>query len=187
MEKFENSKGMCIFYRTYHEGKFPYTSGAINFVLQETALSDGLSCEDVIQDNEDCDIHIGGYLEGSTWIASSFNSNLLEPVAKFVVELCNKIDDGRSNKYKVGLNNMELFWDCMVECLSESNSLKNFFGTKLTDKAYHSLRRAHITNVEEISRHTRKELLNIRGIGIVSVREIEQKLKEIGLSLHAEG
>ena len=56
----------------------------------------------------------------------------------------------------------------------------------LTIRSYNCLCRDGISTIGQLCRKTRSELLNIRGCGIVSLREIEERLAENGLSLKKE-
>ena len=56
----------------------------------------------------------------------------------------------------------------------------------LSVRTYNSLRRGGIRTVSDLTSHTERELLQIRTMGKKSVREIRNKLEEIGLDLTAE-
>lgn len=54
---------------------------------------------------------------------------------------------------------------------------------KLSQRSYNCLKRANIYNVRELISKTKEDLLNIRNFGQKSIKEIELKLKEMGLTL----
>lgn len=54
---------------------------------------------------------------------------------------------------------------------------------ELSQRSYNCLKRANIYNVRELISKTKEDLLNIRNFGQKSIKEIELKLKEMGLTL----
>lgn len=54
---------------------------------------------------------------------------------------------------------------------------------KLSQRSYNCLKRANIYNVRELISKTKEDLLSIRNFGQKSIKEIELKLKEMGLTL----
>ena len=121
INSFKNDKGICVFLKRKSYGSCE-AFGEIhvllmqsidfgNFSLDEAILEDGSLFED--------DIRIEGYKENSLWIAASFDTNTLEYSVDFNIRLWRKIGDGRSKQYEEDTDNMQLYWDCIIECLSE--------------------------------------------------------------------
>lgn len=52
----------------------------------------------------------------------------------------------------------------------------------LTVRSYNCLKRASITNVEELTQKTEEEMSRVRNLGKKSLKEVKEKLNELGLS-----
>lgn len=83
-----------------------------------------------------------------------------------------------------------------LEQLEESKEEKEEFKKELfnTDirnlelsvRSYHCLKRAGITTIGELTQKTEEELMRIRNLGRKTLKEVIQKLSEIGLHLYKE-
>jgi DNA-directed RNA polymerase subunit alpha len=57
---------------------------------------------------------------------------------------------------------------------------------KLSVRAYNSLKRTGVNTVEELTRKTAEDMIKMRNLGRKSLEEVEDKLKELGLSFRRE-
>ena len=53
----------------------------------------------------------------------------------------------------------------------------------LSVRSYNCLRRAGINTVEELARHSEEDMMKVRNLGKKSLKEVKDKLEELGLSL----
>ena len=53
----------------------------------------------------------------------------------------------------------------------------------LSVRSYNCLRRAGINTVEELARHSEEDMMKVRNLGKKSLKEVKDKLDELGLSL----
>lgn len=56
----------------------------------------------------------------------------------------------------------------------------------LTNRAYNSLKRNGVSTVEDLIQNTEEEMIKMRKFGRKSLKEVEYKLSELGLSLLPE-
>jgi DNA-directed RNA polymerase subunit alpha len=57
---------------------------------------------------------------------------------------------------------------------------------ELSVRAYNCLRRASINNVQDLVNKTENEMRKIRNLGKISLEEVINKVKELGLSFKSE-
>lgn len=71
------------------------------------------------------------------------------------------------------------------EHIAESNAKKINMSVEdldLTVRSYNCLKRAGITNVEELTQKTEEEMSRVRNLGKKSLKEVKEKLTQLGLS-----
>ena len=71
--------------------------------------------------------------------------------------------------------------------LNEAGQLASFIVERedldLSVRSYNCLRRAGINTVEELARHSEEDMMKVRNLGKKSLKEVKDKLDELGLSL----
>ena len=55
---------------------------------------------------------------------------------------------------------------------------------ELSVRSYNCLKRANINTVKELCNKTQDEMMKVRNLGRKSLEEVQQKLKELGLSFN---
>ena len=55
----------------------------------------------------------------------------------------------------------------------------------LTVRSYNCLKRAGISNVEELTQKTEDEMNRVRNLGKKSLKEVKEKLNQLGLNLRS--
>ncbi len=76
--------------------------------------------------------------------------------------------------------------DYMVERESEQNSQileMQIEDLDLSVRSYNCLKRAGINTVEELTKKTEEDMMKVRNLGKKSLKEVKQKLEDLGLSL----
>ena len=74
----------------------------------------------------------------------------------------------------------------MVEREDEQNSQileMQIEDLDLSVRSYNCLKRAGINTVEELTQKTEEDMMKVRNLGKKSLKEVKQKLDELGLSL----
>ncbi|MBR2890807.1 MAG: DNA-directed RNA polymerase subunit alpha [Bacilli bacterium] len=130
------------------------------------------------QDNFNCD-----KLTLEVWTNGSIvPTNAISLAAKFLSEHFNVI---------VGLNEYIREKEFMVQ--TEEKPANKKLDQKIEDldlsvRSYNCLKRANINTVGELTQKTEEEMMKVRNLGRKSLKEVVQKLNEIGLSLkNSEG
>jgi DNA-directed RNA polymerase subunit alpha len=89
----------------------------------------------------------------------------------------------------IGSNDTPDNVETMAERVEESQSKSpNMMieDLKLSVRAYNSLKRTGVNTVEELTRKTTEDMIKMRNLGRKSLEEVEDKLKELGLSFRRE-
>ncbi len=130
------------------------------------------------QDNFNCD-----KLTLEVWTNGSIvPTNAISLAAKFLSEHFNVI---------VGLNDYIKEKEFMIQ--TEEKPVNKKLDQKIEDldlsvRSYNCLKRANINTVGELTQKTEEEMMKVRNLGRKSLKEVVQKLNEIGLTLkNSEG
>ena len=125
------------------------------------------------EDNFDCDqLILEVWTDGSV-----LATNAVALAAKFLVEHFAVIQD---------LNELIKEKEYMVQ--QEEKSTNTKLDRKIEDldlsvRSYNCLKRANINTVGELTQKTEEEMMKVRNLGRKSLKEVVQKLREIGLDL----
>ena len=125
------------------------------------------------EDNFDCDL-----LTMEVWTNGSINAtNALALAAKFLVDHFNVIQN---------LNEYIQEREYMIQ--KEEKVTNSKLDMKIEDldlsvRSYNCLKRANINTVGELTQKTEEEMMKVRNLGRKSLKEVVQKLREIGLDL----
>lgn len=99
----------------------------------------------------------------------------MEDYEKVVNDLCEELNWS-----------LKKFVKAMASCFNQRKMLQVYTPIEalgLTQRSYHCLKRANIKTVEELTKRSRCDLLNIRNLGKSSFNEIQRKLESYGLKL----
>lgn len=125
------------------------------------------------EDNFDCDL-----LTMEVWTNGSIKAtNALSMAAKFLDEHFAIIED---------LNAMIKESENMTqkeETVTNSKMDRKIEDLDLSVRSYNCLKRANINTVGELTQKTEEEMMKVRNLGRKSLKEVVQKLREIGLDL----
>ena len=125
------------------------------------------------EDNFDCDL-----LTLEVWTNGSIKAtNALSMAAKFLDEHFSIIED---------LNTLIKQSENMAqkeEAVSNSKLDRKIEDLDLSVRSYNCLKRANINTVGELTQKTEEEMMKVRNLGRKSLKEVVQKLREIGLDL----
>lgn len=125
------------------------------------------------EDNFDCDL-----LTLEVWTNGSIKAtNALSMAAKFLDEHFSIIED---------LNTLIKQSEAMTqreETVVNSKMDRKIEDLDLSVRSYNCLKRANINTVGELTQKTEEEMMKVRNLGRKSLKEVVQKLREIGLDL----
>ena len=125
------------------------------------------------EDNFDCDL-----LTLEVWTNGSIKAtNALSMAAKFLDEHFSIIED---------LNTLIKQSENMAqkeETVTNSKLDRKIEDLDLSVRSYNCLKRANINTVGELTQKTEEEMMKVRNLGRKSLKEVVQKLREIGLDL----
>lgn len=125
------------------------------------------------EDNFDCDqLIIEVWTDGSTKA-----TNAIALASKFLVEHFQVIED---------LNEVIREKEYMVqheEKVTNTKLDRKIEDLDLSVRSYNCLKRANINTVGELTQKTEEEMMKVRNLGRKSLKEVVQKLREIGLDL----
>ncbi len=125
------------------------------------------------EDNFDCDL-----LTLEVWTNGSIKAtNALSMAAKFLDEHFSIIED--LNTYIKQSENMTQ----KEEVVTNSKMDRKIEDLDLSVRSYNCLKRANINTVGELTQKTEEEMMKVRNLGRKSLKEVVQKLREIGLDL----
>lgn len=125
------------------------------------------------EDNFDCDL-----LTLEVWTNGSIKaSNALSMAAKFLNEHFVILED--LNEYIKQTENMTQ----KEEVVTNSKMDRKIEDLDLSVRSYNCLKRANINTVGELTQKTEEEMMKVRNLGRKSLKEVVQKLREIGLDL----
>ena len=128
------------------------------------------------EDNFDCDL-----LTFEVWTNGSIKpSNALSLAAHFLVEHFTVIED-----LNVYIKERE-FMQQKEEKVTNKKLDKKIEDLDLSVRSYNCLKRANINTVGELTQKTVEEMMKVRNLGKKSLKEVVEKLREIGLSLKNE-
>lgn len=99
----------------------------------------------------------------------------MEDYEKVVNELCEELN-----------YSLKKFVKAMATCFNQRKMLQvdtPIEALGLTQRSYHCLKRANINTVEQLSKKTKYQLMNIRNLGRNSLNEIISKLESYGIKL----
>jgi DNA-directed RNA polymerase subunit alpha len=85
----------------------------------------------------------------------------------------------------VALNEMAINLDVMSEATKESGNKvldMTIEELDLSVRSYNCLKRAGIQTVQELAQKTEEEMIKVRNLGKKSLKEVKEKLSELGLS-----
>ena len=124
-------------------------------------------------DNFDCD-----QLIVEVWTNGSIKAtNALSLASKFLIEhfavIQNLNMEIEQRKYMIET----------VEKVVDSKLDKKIEDLDLSVRSYNCLKRANINTVGELTQKTEEEMMKVRNLGRKSLKEVVQKLREIGLDL----
>ena len=125
------------------------------------------------EDNFDCDL-----LTMEVWTNGSIKAtNALSMAAKFLDEHFSIIED---------LNTLIKQSENMTqkqETVTNSKMDRKIEDLDLSVRSYNCLKRANINTVGELTQKTEEEMMKVRNLGRKSLKEVVQKLREIGFDL----
>lgn len=125
------------------------------------------------EDNFDCDL-----LTLEVWTNGSIKAtNALSMAAKFLNEHFSIVED---------LNTLIKQSETMTqreETVTNSKMDRKIEDLDLSVRSYNCLKRANINTVGELTQKTEEEMMKVRNLGRKSLKEVVQKLREIGLDL----
>ena len=125
------------------------------------------------EDNFDCDL-----LTLEVWTNGSIKAtNALSMAAKFLDKHFSIIED---------LNTLIKQSEAMTqreETVVNSKMDRKIEDLDLSVRSYNCLKRANINTVGELTQKTEEEMMKVRNLGRKSLKEVVQKLREIGLDL----
>jgi len=125
------------------------------------------------EDNFDCDL-----LTLEVWTNGSMKAtNALSMAAKFLDEHFSIIED--LNTFIKQSENMTQREEPVVN----SKLDRKIEDLDLSVRSYNCLKRANINTVGELTQKTEEEMMKVRNLGRKSLKEVVQKLREIGLDL----
>ena len=78
--------------------------------------------------------------------------------------------------------------NCVKEHINEPNTKKvnmTIEDLDLTVRSYNCLKRAGISNVEELTQKTEDEMSRVRNLGKKSLKEVKEKLNQLGLNFRS--
>ena len=124
-------------------------------------------------DNFDCDL-----LVIEVWTNGSIKAtNALSLASKFLIEhftvIQNLNTEIEQKKYMIETE----------EKVTDSKLDKKIEDLDLTVRSYNCLKRANINTVGELTQKSEEEMMKVRNLGRKSLKEVVQKLREIGLEL----